>query len=172
MTIYTETLQAREAIGFLPIGLDEPYRVFISEDPKGFDGGDVNLMAYVGNPPVNGIDPWGLETCQNCTGSARVLQGNPDLVGKIGGFGVPVTAGSAAVIPGQWGGKAELRPYLGQISGTAGGVSFSGITDVIGSNVVPNVRDVLQNRNPGILILELPSSTSDLGVVNVTLTGK
>ena len=33
---------------------------FISEDPIGFDGGDVNLMAYVGNNPVRYIDPWGL----------------------------------------------------------------------------------------------------------------
>jgi len=33
---------------------------FISEDPIGFGGGDVNLMAYVGNNPVNWVDPWGL----------------------------------------------------------------------------------------------------------------
>jgi RHS repeat-associated protein len=33
---------------------------FISEDPIGFDGGDVNLLAYVGNNPVTGIDPSGL----------------------------------------------------------------------------------------------------------------
>ncbi|MBU3950422.1 MAG: hypothetical protein KJ826_19660 [Proteobacteria bacterium] len=32
---------------------------FISEDPIGFDGGDVNLMAYVGNNPTNLIDPNG-----------------------------------------------------------------------------------------------------------------
>jgi RHS repeat-associated protein len=32
---------------------------FISEDPIGFDGGDVNLMAYVGSNPVLGVDPWG-----------------------------------------------------------------------------------------------------------------
>ena len=32
---------------------------FISGDPIGFDGGDVNLMTYVGNNPVNGIDPEG-----------------------------------------------------------------------------------------------------------------
>jgi hypothetical protein len=51
-----------------------------------------------------------------------------------------------------------------------GGASFSGITDVIGSDVVPNVRDVLQNRYPGLLILELPSLPSDIGTVNIELT--
>jgi RHS repeat-associated protein len=34
---------------------------FISEDPLGFDGGDVNLMVYVQNNPVLLIDPEGLE---------------------------------------------------------------------------------------------------------------
>lgn len=33
---------------------------FISEDPLGFDGGDLNLYAYVGNNPVMSVDPWGL----------------------------------------------------------------------------------------------------------------
>jgi RHS repeat-associated protein len=33
---------------------------FISEDPIGFDGGDVNLYGYVGNNPVNLIDSSGL----------------------------------------------------------------------------------------------------------------
>jgi len=33
---------------------------FISEDPIGFGGGDVNLYAYVGNNPVNFVDPLGL----------------------------------------------------------------------------------------------------------------
>jgi len=33
---------------------------FISEDPSGFGGGDVNLMAYVGNNPINYTDPLGL----------------------------------------------------------------------------------------------------------------
>jgi len=32
---------------------------FISEDPIGFGGSGVNLMAYVGNNPVTGIDPSG-----------------------------------------------------------------------------------------------------------------
>jgi hypothetical protein len=33
---------------------------FISEDPIGFDGGDTNLYRYVGNSPLNFIDPFGL----------------------------------------------------------------------------------------------------------------
>jgi RHS repeat-associated protein len=33
---------------------------FISEDPIGFEGGDVNLYAYVHSNPVNRIDPLGL----------------------------------------------------------------------------------------------------------------
>jgi RHS repeat-associated protein len=34
---------------------------FISEDPSGFDGWDVNLYAYVGGNPVLRIDPQGLK---------------------------------------------------------------------------------------------------------------
>jgi RHS repeat-associated protein len=34
---------------------------FISEDPIGFAGGDVNLFGYVGNNPQNFVDPSGLE---------------------------------------------------------------------------------------------------------------
>jgi len=33
---------------------------FISEDPLGVEGGDVNLYVYVGNNPLLLIDPWGL----------------------------------------------------------------------------------------------------------------
>ncbi|HEY6252426.1 MAG TPA: RHS repeat-associated core domain-containing protein, partial [Candidatus Angelobacter sp.] len=37
---------------------------FISEDPLGFGGGDVNLHAYVGGSPTNFGDPTGLS--RNC----------------------------------------------------------------------------------------------------------
>jgi len=34
-----------------------------AKDPIRFDAGDTNLYAYVGNDPINYIDPYGLETC-------------------------------------------------------------------------------------------------------------
>jgi RHS repeat-associated protein len=35
---------------------------FVTKDPIGFDGGDVNLYAYVSNDPINWIDPDGLSS--------------------------------------------------------------------------------------------------------------
>jgi RHS repeat-associated protein len=35
---------------------------FMQSDPLGFDAGDMNLFRYCGNDPVNGRDPFGLET--------------------------------------------------------------------------------------------------------------
>ena len=37
------------------------FKRFISEDPIGFSGGDVNLYRYVGNSPVNWVDLLGLD---------------------------------------------------------------------------------------------------------------
>jgi RHS repeat-associated protein len=48
---------------------------FISEDPIGFGGGDVNLYAYVKNNPVNWIDPKGLYNDADYILDA--IEGNP-----------------------------------------------------------------------------------------------
>jgi len=110
-----------------------------------------------------------------CVGRARILQGNPNTIGRQGGFwGVTVAAGSAAVDPAQWGGKSQVRKYASGISGQiAGGWGFSGVTEVIGGHSPirgMNVRDALRSIYPGLLILELPSAPRDLGIRNVTLT--
>jgi RHS repeat-associated protein len=39
---------------------------FISEDPIGLGSGDVNFYAYVGNNPINNIDPLGLAETSGC----------------------------------------------------------------------------------------------------------
>jgi len=98
---------------------------YIEADPVGQWGG-INPYLYAWNNPLYWTDPSGLEpalaSCHGthrCVGQARVLQGNPNLIGQQGGFpNTAVAAGSAAVIPAQWGGNRTLRPSLGQVSGS------------------------------------------------------
>jgi RHS repeat-associated protein len=40
---------------------------YISEDPIGFAGGDINFYVRVGNNPVNFTDPWGLYGTNDCS---------------------------------------------------------------------------------------------------------
>ena len=46
---------------------------FISEDPTAFDAGDSNLYRYVGNSPLNGIDPLGLVSQAEYTAISRAI---------------------------------------------------------------------------------------------------
>lgn len=144
---------------------------WLSRDPLGEYMG-VNLYEYVEDDPVNATDEFGLKTCQ---GSARVIGPN-DKMGRSGGWSgnkiIYITPNTAAIDPAQWGGKAAVRPFLGDISGkfidNHGAVvgSFKGITDVIGP---PSARDKLKRINPHTLIIERPDG-QDLGVINVILT--
>ena len=52
---------------------------FLSEDPSGYGGGDINLFAYAGSDPVDASDPSGLDACPggDCSG------GDPNSFGGI-----------------------------------------------------------------------------------------
>lgn len=138
--------------------------------------GQISTYAYVDDNPAMEVDPLGL--CE-CTGTARVLQGNASTIGNPGGFSTPnnpvnVATGTAAVIPSQFtGGKSWLKSNRGSISGSSNGVTlFSGVSEVIGGrSPIPgtNVRDALMQMYPGDLIVELPSAPKDMGVVPITL---
>jgi RHS repeat-associated protein len=118
-----------------------------------------------------------------CSGPARVLGGNPSLVGQPGGMIRPVEAGSAAVIPRQFPGggfanRGAATPYLRTISPyisgtTAGGQSFSGVSDVMDHAEVARpslaAQDIIMGRDPGHLIIELVSG-HDEGRTQVTVT--
>jgi RHS repeat-associated protein len=68
---------------------------FISEDPLGFGGGDVNLFAYARNNPMNLVDPLGLWSLiveyYYGGGGGFVLGSNPDgslFLSARGGYGI------------------------------------------------------------------------------------
>ena len=57
---------------------------FISEDPIGFAGGDVNLFGYVGNNSINLFDPYGLAS-QKCEAWKKAIENiEKDIMKRIG----------------------------------------------------------------------------------------
>jgi hypothetical protein len=103
---------------FAPIGQDMPYWVFISADPIGLEGG-INLYAYVGNNPVNWIDPWGLVVIvpntphDGCPPGVNCIDpgtGIPPESGPIDIPGQPKIPGTFPKIPGGWQGRKPFEP--------------------------------------------------------------
>jgi len=102
---------------------------FVSEDPSGFGGGDVNLYAYVdsvgkplnetnpyiytGNNPVNRVDPSGNSWISDIRSDVFSLSGNWS-------YYVGVAAGAAGYVAGD----LACGPLCGYVVGTAG--SFVG----------------------------------------------
>ena len=89
---------------------DSPYRVFISKDPIGFDGGDTNLYTYVWNRPTMFIDPWGLFGI-NGPGFTNVRSDNPyaqpsNYTGPLPSNLNGMTPSGGNAIPGQFGSAA------------------------------------------------------------------
>nr|WP_246562084.1 RHS repeat-associated core domain-containing protein [Geobacter grbiciae] len=98
---------------------------FISEDPKGFDGGDVNLMAYTGNNPVMKTDPSGESGFTTGFEGAGTAFGFGGTVGIYGNFAhdsnKPWYKGWSSSVTFVAGGGAAASVY-----GAAAGVHFSG----------------------------------------------
>jgi RHS repeat-associated protein len=93
---------------------------FISEDPIGFKGGDFNLYAYVGNNPINFVDPLGEDTLQVAL-SGSIIFGPGALVGSVG---IAIdSSGNIGVY------------YEGGGGGAAGGKGSVGVS-IHGSNAV------------------------------------
>ncbi len=80
---------------------------FISEDPIGFGGGDVNLYGYVWNSPIKLVDPSGLD------GGASLVLGGGAAIGAGGAIGI-AAAGAAigAGIGAVWYYSWQLGEYI------------------------------------------------------------
>ena len=103
---------------------------FVSEDPAGFDGGDVNLYAYVMGNPIVRIDSLGLWYIDiNVTGGAG-RGGTGGL--QIGGAGIYAYAGTGIAD----GGGVSVTLNSGDPSpGLSAAVTVSGGNGVIGGLV-------------------------------------
>ena len=97
--------------------LDPQVGRFLSEDPIGFLGRDINLYGYVHNDPLRMIDPSGLRRCHPLLGA---LAGG--LLG--GGGGAGVGSGLGALAGGAIGaaGGTFVIPGFGTIAGGGGGI--------------------------------------------------
>ncbi len=87
---------------------------FISEDPIGFNGGDVNLYGYVFNDPINLVDPTG-----KVVPAIIACYMNPLCAGAVIGG---ISGGVGAAISGQ--GPLDVCKAIaaGAIGGAAGGL--------------------------------------------------
>ena len=106
---------------------------WISKDPIGFNGGDANLYRYVGNDPVNFVDPSG------------------QVVANIAGA---VVAGSVSALQGGSASDIAISSAIGFVSGGAGfvaglaGETLSAL--VTGDRLSPD-SDKVPRRPPGQL---------------------
>lgn len=116
-----------------------------AKDPILFRGGDTNLYAYVGNDPVNFIDPAGLQEA-----SPVVWSGGG---GETGGGGASSSFGPYPYQPGSGGEQTcggsiddEFLTCVGRL--TAGGLSYSDAVRVCLTSdweSLPDERDCLAN---------------------------
>jgi RHS repeat-associated protein len=81
---------------------------FVSEDPAGFGGGDVNLMAYVQNNPVMKIDPSGLSSLKNFLNDTSLVFG----LGAAGAVFIPGAEPLAIPFAGISFGAAGIKAIL------------------------------------------------------------
>lgn len=99
---------------------------FLSEDPLGFGGGDVNLYAYVGNNPLLFSDPRG--ECPICLvplGKALLLSGGVIAGGGAVGLGVSAAVGESTLASTNTSPKrvSEFREGLAGTALIVGGVA-------------------------------------------------
>ncbi len=124
---------------------------FISEDPLGFDGGDPNFYAYVGDDPINAID---------LSGQIRVCFKTPD--GIFGNKNPDWCFDPHAKSPPKLSGRKQFADFVGELLGLLGaqcvdqnncspfGLGPLARPHAIGANCVPDPRTGIPCPSIGI----------------------
>jgi RHS repeat-associated protein len=95
---------------------------FLSEDPSGYGGGDINLFAYAGTDPVGTSDPSGLDACPggDCGG------GGPNPPGGVPNiFYLYFFNGSSSSGPAVW----DSFTHFWEKAQLAGSLRSAGVSD-------------------------------------------
>lgn len=126
---------------------------FISEDPIGFGGGDVNLYAYVSNGPISSKDSFGM--ARDCFASwCQRVPSNP-----LPGRKAPSGAGAAPTNPGGTPEPTEPNPAVTAVAdavGVAGSVVGGKAGKVLGpASTIISVANDPSPENIGINALGL-----------------
>jgi hypothetical protein len=136
---------------------------FISEDPIGFAGGDINLYGYVKNNPLGFRDPTGL-ACNPVLGAILGAQVGV-AIGALSGAGIGALAGGFAGVIAGGGGGTFVAPGVGTIGGglvggtggvaagaiigtAAGGIAGAGIGAYIGYSYCKGQPDICEKVEP------------------------
>jgi RHS repeat-associated protein len=102
---------------------------FVSEDTIGFAGGDANLSRYVGNSPVNFIDPSGF-----CSGGQQWILSSPPAGAFLDGTEIaqsgidwkPVLGGAFEILKG-------AGAFAGAVIGAIGTATYNAAKDILDS---------------------------------------
>jgi RHS repeat-associated protein len=89
---------------------------FISEDPIGFAGGDVNLYGYVANSPVNRGDPLGLIDYGGAVIGLAGVAGGAATIAVAAGVGAAVPPSAPAAVAGVIVGSSLLAGGVAQFT--------------------------------------------------------
>lgn len=165
----------------------ETRAVWLNRDPIGIAGG-LNLYAYVGNDPINGIDPLGLflgtpltagewfqAAGQGAIQNLSIVAGGGGGAGVVGNVQVSkdVNGGSAALDGGLGGGGAAYAGVQGVIGNanpdfSIGGMGGAGL--VGGLSVGFTVVDIPYFNGP--ISVPIPSGLTIFGGIGAGLEGK
>jgi len=123
---------------------------FINEDPSGFRGGDANLFRYVGNDPLNQVDPSGLAAkwasygggiSTSATMGSAVTPLGWSVLGQQASLTLTTLSPSVSAMA-----YAGLRAQPAQATaGVATSISISGGLQLMGSGTRPIVTPVSQS---------------------------